>query len=277
MPTVDVYFEGIKTQISHQLHLANQSIKIAVAWFTDEDLMTDLIHLKRKHKEAIDIQVIISNDNHNFENRSNLEGMVRAGIELRIMSHPFLHHKFCLIDDHTILNGSYNWTYKANSRNAENITVISVEPGEQVFTKFNAKFSFYTNDARSSIYSRAILPANTTQVFEQFDKEQIEIRKKFQQKINESVEAIRRINKPGRAGIRLDLIENMIADHGDGVNMVKVLIRKSNGGATPREGFIKLIDWGYPNLTFEHQVLETEFELLFSEPERTTCRKLLGR
>ncbi|WBA44313.1 phospholipase D-like domain-containing protein [Hymenobacter canadensis] len=37
-----------------------------------------------------------------------------------------LHQKFCLIDEHLLLSGSYNWTYMAEQRNQENC-VFSTE------------------------------------------------------------------------------------------------------------------------------------------------------
>jgi phosphatidylserine/phosphatidylglycerophosphate/cardiolipin synthase-like enzyme len=33
-----------------------------------------------------------------------------------------MHNKFCIIDSETVINGSYNWTKKANF-NKENITI----------------------------------------------------------------------------------------------------------------------------------------------------------
>ena len=33
-----------------------------------------------------------------------------------------MHNKFCVIDRSTVINGSYNWSYKAR-QNHENITV----------------------------------------------------------------------------------------------------------------------------------------------------------
>lgn len=32
-----------------------------------------------------------------------------------------MHNKFCLFDGHLLITGSYNWTYAAEQRNAENI------------------------------------------------------------------------------------------------------------------------------------------------------------
>ena len=46
-------------------------------------------------------------------------------------------NKFCIVDDFTIITGSYNWTFKARL-NDENIIVIKNQP--TVIAQFNDKF-----------------------------------------------------------------------------------------------------------------------------------------
>ena len=51
-----------------------------------------------------------------------------------------MHNKFCIIDDKILINGSYNWTYFAESKNSENILIIKDETNtilafKQEFTK----------------------------------------------------------------------------------------------------------------------------------------------
>ena len=36
-----------------------------------------------------------------------------------------MHHKFCIIDKKTLINGSYNWTYYAEYKNMENIVILN--------------------------------------------------------------------------------------------------------------------------------------------------------
>lgn len=38
-----------------------------------------------------------------------------------------MHNMFCVIDNKTLINGSYNWTYYAEDRNRENILLIKDE------------------------------------------------------------------------------------------------------------------------------------------------------
>ena len=38
------------------------------------------------------------------------------------------HNKIMIIDDETLITGSYNWTAAAENRNAENLLIIKQEP-----------------------------------------------------------------------------------------------------------------------------------------------------
>jgi phosphatidylserine/phosphatidylglycerophosphate/cardiolipin synthase-like enzyme len=35
-----------------------------------------------------------------------------------------MHRKFCIIDNHVVITGSYNWTKNAAERNDENIMIV---------------------------------------------------------------------------------------------------------------------------------------------------------
>jgi hypothetical protein len=50
-----------------------------------------------------------------------------------------MHNKFCIVDDDVLINGSYNWTYYAESKNRENILIIKDEI--DVLQAFETEFS----------------------------------------------------------------------------------------------------------------------------------------
>jgi DNA uptake protein ComE-like DNA-binding protein len=51
--------------------------------------------------------------------------LVQKGIKVRISTNNYImHHKFAIIDNRILLNGSYNWTFAANNKNEENLMVI---------------------------------------------------------------------------------------------------------------------------------------------------------
>lgn len=116
------YFKDIRQVILKDLNSANQSIKVAVAWFTNQDLFDKLCE---KVNSGLDVEVIIIDDYINngdygldFQEFINLGGKLRYGN----LDNP-MHHKFCVIDSSTLITGSYNWTYYAESRNEENVVL----------------------------------------------------------------------------------------------------------------------------------------------------------
>ena len=47
-----------------------------------------------------------------------------------------MHNKFCIFDGSILITGSYNWTYSAESRNAENIIITDEENVCEDYTKY---------------------------------------------------------------------------------------------------------------------------------------------
>jgi phosphatidylserine/phosphatidylglycerophosphate/cardiolipin synthase-like enzyme len=163
---VSVYFQKIKEEILSSLKNANKEIKVAVAWLTDEDIIR---MLGQRSIAGVSVKIIISDSKENFKNLNKLKELIRNKSELFIVSPKFLHHKFCIIDDAKIINGSYNWTYYAQS-NEENILIISIDKkqhdDEALLNKFNTKFKFYCEKA-----STQVLETKTLNDFKEFGKE----------------------------------------------------------------------------------------------------------
>ena len=59
------------------------------------------------------------------ESQGALIAAAQAGVPVRITSNPkLMHNKFAVIDGATVLTGSYNFTWSAQNRNAENVLVL---------------------------------------------------------------------------------------------------------------------------------------------------------
>lgn len=119
------HFSGIREAIIKQLEDAKENVLVAVAWLTDRTLFDSLVSCQRR---GVTVSLAVLDDRINrhssiaWERLTALggrlcwipEGTTRAGS---------LHHKFCLIDNDTVINGSFNWTYRASSAD-ENIIII---------------------------------------------------------------------------------------------------------------------------------------------------------
>jgi len=117
------YFEDIAVHIEQELQKAQQTIVIAVAWFTDASLFRILC---TKARQGVAIQLMIIDDEINNASSIDYDLLISAGGKVwKIISdeNTLMHNKFCVIDGKTVINGSYNWTNKAK-QNHESITVI---------------------------------------------------------------------------------------------------------------------------------------------------------
>lgn len=120
-------FNGIRGEILSELDNSSHHIRAAIAWFTNRHLFEKLCGKVREGKK---VELIIIDDFINsgywgldFQHFINLGGHLYYGDS----NHP-MHHKFCVIDNHTMFNGSYNWTYYAESKNVENTIKIKDNP-----------------------------------------------------------------------------------------------------------------------------------------------------
>jgi hypothetical protein len=126
---IQAYFENISAQIISELIKSKMNIRIAVAWFTDKEIF-DL--LCTKVREINSIQLILIDDKINRGSRIDYDLLTEAGGKIHWISKDqddkaIMHNKFCIIDEKTIITGSYNWSKQAK-KNYENITVINDDP-----------------------------------------------------------------------------------------------------------------------------------------------------
>ena len=112
----EVYFENIRNQIIQNLSSCKFELKIAVAWFTDKQIIKEVNKLI---SDGVDIEILIYDDHINQKELFKDLYYSKAKIWL---SKKMMHNKFCVIDNSIVINGSYNWTNNA-STNEENIQI----------------------------------------------------------------------------------------------------------------------------------------------------------
>lgn len=120
----EALFENIATRLEQELCEAEQSIYIAVAWFTNPRLFDTLL---TKAKQGITVQLIINNDLINQQSPIDYSGLNIGNSVAYLIGDgkdDLMHNKFCVIDEYTVINGSYNWSKKAE-RNHENIIITT--------------------------------------------------------------------------------------------------------------------------------------------------------
>lgn len=120
----NVYFDGIRDAILKEINQAKENILVAVAWFANHHFLNALCE---KVKQGVNVEIIILNDYINnwiegldFQEFIDL-GKTNGNSKFYFCdANHIMHHKFCIIDNIVLFNGSYNWTYYAEHRNSEN-------------------------------------------------------------------------------------------------------------------------------------------------------------
>ncbi len=120
-------FENIANNIITKINAAKHSVKIAVAWFTNFDLFNCI---KAALNRNIQVTLVTNNDLINNGGYClNFDELIDCGLKLHLVEYPeMLHYKFCIIDDSTIITGSYNWTFYAEEINKEDVIIIEELP-----------------------------------------------------------------------------------------------------------------------------------------------------
>ena len=112
-------FEDIKRKIIEELEKAVNTIYVCVAWFTDDELRDVLLD---KLHAGVDVRVITYHDGINKKHGVDFQDIPH--IERRAERGGIMHRKYCIIDNHVTIAGSFNWTDNASEHNDENIEII---------------------------------------------------------------------------------------------------------------------------------------------------------
>ena len=143
----EAVFEQIAERIQSEIKKTRKSIFIAVAWFTNKTIFDELI---AKAKEGCKVFLIVSDDEINRNSRIDFELLAKYDSKFYKVGDgntELMHNKFCVIDYSTVITGSYNWSYKAET-NFENVIINYNDTAlaEQFIGEFNQIRKHYYPD-----------------------------------------------------------------------------------------------------------------------------------
>ena len=115
----DAYFNGIADNIIKDLDKARVSIYVCIAWFTKQSIADKLVE---KYKQGIDVKVIYYDDHINSKFGVDIDGIPFKAV--RGSRGGIMHNKYCIIDNQTVITGSYNWSDNAEYKNDENAVAM---------------------------------------------------------------------------------------------------------------------------------------------------------
>lgn len=107
--------------IQKEIDKAQKTIRVQAYSFTSKEIAQALI---RAHLKGIKV-IVLADKSQRQAHHTQVKELKRKGIILFFDMKPAIaHNKIIIIDDSTIITGSYNFTKAAELRNAENIIVI---------------------------------------------------------------------------------------------------------------------------------------------------------
>ncbi len=119
--TSDAFFspgEACRTVIINQIKAAVNNLQICVFTISDDQITDAII---TAHMRGTEIKIITDNDK-SLDEGSDIEQIATLGIAVKMDRTPnHMHHKFMVVDDKSLITGSYNWTRSAARFNHENI------------------------------------------------------------------------------------------------------------------------------------------------------------
>lgn len=116
----EILFENIRNQIIEEIRAAKYLIYVAVAWFTDPVLYQELL---KKKNQGVHVEISLDDCDKNHNTDFSLENDFPVNwISVQSYFQNIMHEKFCVIDLHTAIHGTFNWT-KAANYNKEHISV----------------------------------------------------------------------------------------------------------------------------------------------------------
>jgi phosphatidylserine/phosphatidylglycerophosphate/cardiolipin synthase-like enzyme len=128
VPSVEVYFSpkgGCQDAVIRELKRARREVLVQAYSFTSESITAGLVEAKKRGAQ-VDILLDRSNEQESY---SDLHLLLEQGLAPLIdASHAIAHNKVMILDQRTVITGSFNFTHQAEHENAENLAVIKGHP-----------------------------------------------------------------------------------------------------------------------------------------------------
>lgn len=119
-----VYFSpqgGATEAVVQALALAQRSVYVQAYSFTSAPIAKALV---QAHKRGVKVEAILDKSNVTAK-YSSADFLLHAGIPTYIdAAHAIAHNKVLIVDERTVITGSFNFTKAAEMSNAENLLVI---------------------------------------------------------------------------------------------------------------------------------------------------------
>ncbi len=114
--------QGATELIVKTIAAAKKSIKVTAYSFTSKAIAKALVQASER---GVDVKIVMDKSQE-LEPYSSLFYLLDNNIAVRInYNYDIMHNKFMVIDNNILQLGSFNYTWAAEKKNAENVMVIS--------------------------------------------------------------------------------------------------------------------------------------------------------
>lgn len=132
---IEVYFSprgGCTAAVVKEIGAAKTMILVQAYSFTSVPIAKALVEA---HKRGVKVHIILDKSQQT-EKYSEADFLLHAGVPTSIdAKHAIAHNKVMIIDDRTVITGSFNFTTAAEENNAENLLVIHSRDLAAEYTK----------------------------------------------------------------------------------------------------------------------------------------------
>ena len=162
---LDIYFDNISDKIETELRRSNKVIRIAVAFFTSKSIFDILME---KLKEKVIVELIITDSKANKDKIGNyhrpFHKLQAQGGKFKVLNLKndnfykddiLMHHKFAVIDNKTVLTGSYNYSVNAETHFETLIKIVNPSIASEFTKQFRLMFD-ETDEVLKSIRKKEI-------------------------------------------------------------------------------------------------------------------------
>ncbi|MGP1679192.1 MAG: phospholipase D family protein [Burkholderiales bacterium] len=123
-------WDNAEAMIVEAIREAKQQILVQAFSFTSRALAHALIAAKRR---GVEVQVMADREQTFSGEASRIPDLAKAGIPVTLeLRYQSAHNKVMVMDAGTavaaVITGSYNWTYAAQNKNAENVLIMRGNP-----------------------------------------------------------------------------------------------------------------------------------------------------
>ena len=141
--TIRTYFgepaasDTIKAAVIKEIAGARTSLDIALHSFTDDQIGDAVVRAVRR---GVIVRVILGAGQDKMIG-GEYDKLVAAGVEVVVVdSQALFNHRFAVIDDQTVITGSYDWSDYSNKSRYDNVLLISCLVENSTAQEFTAEF-----------------------------------------------------------------------------------------------------------------------------------------